>query len=166
MKISLNLIEMLKDCPKGTSLYSTIYGAVSLVRIEPDEAYPIVIEVRDDNGLNDIIEYSKDGKFLNSYKNSEVTLFPSCENRDWATFNPKKIKFDPNTLNPFDKVLVRNVEEFKWKCDIFSYICHDGLDRFVCVGCDNVYCIPYNDKTKHLVGTTEEAPEFYRYWED
>ena len=28
------------------------------------------------------------------------------------------------------------------------------------------YCVPYNDDTKHLVGTTEEAPEYYRYWED
>ena len=27
-------------------------------------------------------------------------------------------------------------------------------------------CIPYNDDTKHLVGTSEEAPEYYRYWED
>ena len=26
--------------------------------------------------------------------------------------------------------------------------------------------IPYNDETKHLVGTTDEAPEYYRYWED
>ena len=25
--------------------------------------------------------------------------------------------------------------------------------------------IPYNDETKHLVGTTDEAPEYYRYWE-
>ena len=31
---------------------------------------------------------------------------------------------------------------------------------------DYKYCIPYNDDTKHLVGTTKEAPEFYRYWED
>ena len=28
------------------------------------------------------------------------------------------------------------------------------------------YCIPYNDDTKHLVGTEEEAPEYYRYWEN
>ena len=27
-------------------------------------------------------------------------------------------------------------------------------------------CIPYNDDTKHLVGTNEEAPEYYRHWED
>lgn len=26
--------------------------------------------------------------------------------------------------------------------------------------------IPYNDDTKHLVGTSLEAPEYYRYWED
>ena len=26
--------------------------------------------------------------------------------------------------------------------------------------------IPYNDETKHLIGTTEEAPEYYRYWEN
>ena len=25
------------------------------------------------------------------------------------------------------------------------------------------HCIPYNDDTKHLVGTTDEAPEYYRY---
>ena len=29
-----------------------------------------------------------------------------------------------------------------------------------------VHCIPYNDETKHLVGTTGEAPEYYRYWDD
>ena len=27
-------------------------------------------------------------------------------------------------------------------------------------------CIPYNDETKHLLGTSDEAPEYYRYWED
>lgn len=25
------------------------------------------------------------------------------------------------------------------------------------------HCIPYNDSTKYLVGTTSEASEFYRY---
>lgn len=24
------------------------------------------------------------------------------------------------------------------------------------------YCIPYNDETKHLVGTAEEEPEYYK----
>ena len=31
---------------------------------------------------------------------------------------------------------------------------------------DFIYCIPYNDDTKHLAGTNENAPEYYRYWEE
>lgn len=35
-----------------------------------------------------------------------------------------------------------------------------------CCGAYYKYCVPYNDETKHLVGTKDEAPEYYRYWED
>ena len=44
--------------------------------------------------------------------NGECTLFPSKDQRDWSKFvrfwdKPKVDKFDPKTLQPFDKVLVR-----------------------------------------------------------
>ena len=72
-------------------------------------------------------------------------------------------KFDPKTLKPFDKVLVRDNINNPWVCDHFSYINHANI----CITTDRCkYCIPYNDDTKHLVGTTDEAPEYYRYWED
>lgn len=86
---------------------------------------------------------------------------------------PKSEKFDPKTLQPFDKVLVRNCTADNWKCAHFSHIepsfkgkiyVTSMLFRDGILYNDN--CIPYNDDTKHLVGTTEEAPEFYRYWED
>ena len=35
-----------------------------------------------------------------------------------------------------------------------------------CIGNSVRYCIPYNNDTKHLVGTTDEVPEYYRYWEE
>ena len=87
------------------------------------------------------------------------------------TNNNKKGKFDPKTLKPFDNVLVRDNCESEWQCDLFSYITDDSEGfpyRFPyrCVVCSYRYCIPYNDDTKHLVGKTEEAPEYYRYWED
>lgn len=73
-------------------------------------------------------------------------------------------KFDPKTLKPFDRVLARRNTQSIWQCGFFShphfkyqYFVGDGAYRF---------CIPYNYETKHLVGTNEEAPEFYRYWED
>ena len=80
--------------------------------------------------------------------------------------NKKKEKFDPKTLNPFDKIIAR-CSDFKWVCDMFShYDKSKCVMPYVCVGSFYEFCIPYNDETKHLVGTTEEAPEYYRYWED
>ena len=38
---NLNLVDILKDCPQGTKLYSTIYGEVELYRIIINEDYPI-----------------------------------------------------------------------------------------------------------------------------
>ena len=77
-----------------------------------------------------------------------------------------KDKFDPKTLKPFDKVLVRDSRNATWFCKSFSHI---GLSKFYKYATNSGlygYCIPYNDDTKHLVGTLEEAPEYYRYWED
>lgn len=72
-------------------------------------------------------------------------------------------KFDPMTLKPFDRVIVRN-HNGEWECAIFSHI-KDYGNRYMYDCCYMIYryCIPYNDETKHLVGTTEEAPEYYRY---
>ena len=77
-----------------------------------------------------------------------------------------KPKFDPKTLKPFDRVLVRNYKTTKWRCEHFSHF--DGGNYNPCIAscCSYTFCIPYNDDTKHLVGTTEEAPEFYKYWEE
>ena len=75
-----------------------------------------------------------------------------------------KPKFDPKTLKPFDKVLGRNCDGCRWSCKFYSYKL-EAIDEHVTTGEIYKYCIPYNDDTKHLVGTTKEAPEFYRYWE-
>ena len=70
-------------------------------------------------------------------------------------------KFDPKTLKPFDKVIFKG--HGMWFCGLFSHI-HNS---YACVGETYYKCvIPYNDDTKYLVGTRDEAPYFYRYWED
>ena len=54
-----------------------------------------------------------------------------------------------------------------WEAQLFSHIIKDDTDfPYVCTNDSNRYCIPYNEETKHLVGTNDEAPEFYSYWED
>ena len=163
MNENINLIEILKDCPKLTKLYSTIFGEVEF--IECDNLYQIIV-VKETKYYC----FTSEGVFIFKgikYNTGECTLFPSKDQRDWSKFKVKKPKFDPKTLQPFDKVLVRD-GSFPWRCDIFSYYQRNKRITCHCTSDDYIYdrCIPYNDDTKHLVGTTEEAPEFYRYWDD
>lgn len=165
MNENLNLVEILKDCPKGTKLYSTIYGDVELVEVRiNDNAYPIEIKIGE--GSDMICDTTNDGRLLEEFP-GECILFPNRDQRDWSKFKPKKPKFDPKTLKPFDKVLVRDGNLGNWKNLFFSYIIErETCYPYFCLNNQYKYCIPYNEDTMHLVGTDNEAPEFYRYWED
>ena len=79
-----------------------------------------------------------------------------------------KPKFDPKTLQPFDKVIARNFDDQIWHADIFSHVetDEDGSYYNVIKNDNYLMVIPYNDDTIYLVGTSLEAPEYYRYWED
>ena len=160
MNEKLNLVEILKDCPKGTKLYSTNFGVVEFDGIGTNPNYPIVV-----SHIGGFEKFAKDGK-LYCICDGECVLFPSKDQRDWSKFNIKKPKFDPKTLQPFDKVLVRDVSCYNWMCELFSHIETESKFKYRCISNGYKCCIPYNDDTKHLVGTTEEAPEYYRYWED
>lgn len=74
----------------------------------------------------------------------------------------EKPKFDPSTLKPFDKVLMRDCLNERWGTGFFSYI-YDGPDRypFNVGGFGYRYCIPFNKETAHLVSTTQAPPEYY-----
>ena len=76
MKI-INIAELLRNCPKGTELYSPIFGDVYLDGIRPHLA--VVVKTSD----NQKEEFLYDGRFG---INGECMLFPSKENRDWSTF--------------------------------------------------------------------------------
>ena len=166
MNENLNLVEILKDCPKGTTLYSPVYEYVELVSVSLVECAKYPIEIKDRYGVSDGI--TKDGRIYEEF-HGECMLFPSKEQRDWSKFNVKsnKPKFDPKTLKPFDRVLVRDGNLGNWKNLFFSYIIErETCYPYFCLNNQYKYCIPYNEDTMHLVGTAEEAPEFYRYWED
>lgn len=88
----MDLIEKLKEAPKGTKLYSTIYGEVTLERVGGyDNSYPIVVRAINDNGLNTCVSFTFQGKYRKDFtKTSECALFPSRENRQWSKFCPYK----------------------------------------------------------------------------
>lgn len=162
MNKNLNLVKILKDCPKGTKLYSTVFGEVEFDKIDTNyRRRPIRVSVK-----NRSDGFTKDGRLYYDY-DGECMLFPSKDQRDWSKFKPKQPKFDPKTLQPFDKVLVQCNKSESWKVQLFSHIIEDEkLYPYACIAYNYEYCIPCNDDTKHLIGTKEEAPEFYRFWED
>ena len=168
MNENLNLVEILKDCPKWTKLYSPLYGDVELLSVTQNNGgeYPIEIKINETS-----YEYfTIDGRVFAEY-DGECLLFPSKEQRDWSKFNVKSnnSKFDPRTLNTFDKVLVKTGTKsyHVWFPDFISLPPNDIDEAVLCMTTDDVVvAIPYNEETKHLAGTNEEAPEFYRYWEN
>ena len=165
MNENIDLTKILKDCPKGTKLYSIAYGDVEFEEIAENKEYPIYIKI-DDYHIGSLTANGQ----IYANTNGECALFPSNDQRDWSKFTApwlKKERFDPKTLKPFDKVLVRDGSEYNWVCELFSNIrTEGGRFKYWCIGAGFEYCILYNDDTKHLVGTNKDAPEYYRYWED
>ena len=160
----LNLCEILKNCPEGTELWSDNYGIVKFVNVGTEWDTPIRVKLT--NGF--IARYTEEG-WCDKRFPASCLLWPSKDFRDWSKFTApwlKKERFDPKTLSPFDRVLARNHGSHRWTCDLFSDIIDGNECMYHCIGSYYRYCIPYNDHTKHLVDTKDEAPVFYRYWED
>ena len=106
-----------------------------------DPAYPIIALV--DDGVEMYEPYMEDGRWI--YKGNEVLDLmlevpeekPKCE------------------FKPFDRVLVRSLyfNSKIWYNDIFSFRDKDG--KYMCIGNKWDECIPYNEETAHLLGTTD-----------
>ena len=225
----MNIVEILKSKPIGTSLYSTVCGECALSEVNIEGCSNIVADTK-----CHLHSFNGDGKYLST---GEVVLFPSKEMRDWSKFAWKKgdvlesddgrknVIFDGFTddtyayfkgrygldfseyigdedslatqdyytsdesraeayvhllekrlggklnletlemeppkpshkyeFKPFDKVLVRD-EGGEWCCDFFS---HKSGDMYVCVGEEWEQCLPYNEDTAKLIGTTNEYTE-------
>lgn len=90
------------------------------------------------------------------------------EGYEWDSCNMTLInitKFNILELKPFDKVLVRDNNYNDWKPALF-YKYEENLIHPYVVSIYSSYaqCIPYNDDTKHLVGTNKDCPKYYKTW--
>lgn len=160
MNEKLDLVEILKDCPKGTKLYLSTLGCyVSLEWVDKRIQHPIrVIPI----GSKEVIDLTRYGQSRREYPDGDCILWPSKECRDWSKFKVPVEKFDYSTLKPFDKVLVRDIFHDEWRCALFTCMINNSMF------CSNRWKqgIPYNDETKHLAGTTDKPDEKYIWWEE
>lgn len=157
---SLNLCEKLAGCPEGTKLWSPLLGNCRILKIRKDS-------ITVGNEAVGLHSFDKHGHYFDS--SEECLLFPSRENRDWDNWEcpkPKVERFDPKTLQPFDKILARDQDNTDWYCDFFA--CLRRREPYPVVTVSNLWrcCVPYNEDTKHLIDTADEAPEYYRWWEE
>ena len=81
---------------------------------------------------------AKKGKAWDAEKKQIVDLKPKVE------------------LKPFDKVLVRDNSKQKWIPDMYRFYDKDEEFPYNCFSSTYKRCIPYNEDTKHLLGTTDE----------
>lgn len=232
MENKINIAEILRDMPKGTKLYSPLFGECELIGVD-NSKYPIVIKAqRIDGAISKGI--MKDGRYFDGYEDAECSLYPSAKMRDWSKFfkrgdivyNPHSQmyavfecwtnddytefnttinyykdhtlgegevcdtecfvkandeqktlfiaaaekhyggKYNPETLQvepkpkcpfePFQKVLVRDFCDEKWKADYFSHYNEDNSSySYCCVGDAYKECVAY-EGNEYLLGT--DAP--------
>lgn len=106
--------------------------------------YPIVALVRDaDSPSETVYSVGLDGTVYKgeTSDNDLVILVPEGKQR----------KFEP-----FQKVLVRFGDDCTWEASLFSHLCDKEDEPFCTVGgIEYGQCIPYNEETKHLIGTSK-----------
>ena len=125
MNENINLVEILKDCPKGTLLWSKVHGPVEFQGIVDSSIFPISTYYYTDKCTYDV-SFTKEGSIDPHFK-GECLLVPSKDQQDWNKFKVKKPKFDPKTLKAFDKVLVKLSNDDVWTADFFSH--YDPLEN-------------------------------------
>ena len=116
----------------------------------------------------DIGDNDDDVYEISKVYNDYYSVFGSCrplymKYQDLYELVPNK--YDPKSLNAFDRVIVKP-DNGDWHCSILSHREDNNIYYRMVDGYGYSRVIPYNDDTKHLIGTTKEAPDLYRYWED
>ena len=94
----------------------------------------------------------------------QIILFDALEKegKAWDAEKKQIVDLKPKVeFKPFDKVLCRNSKDDTWEADFFARLTRKEIDytqsgKYLCVGDLWMYCIPYNEETAHLLGTTDE----------
>ena len=117
-----------------------------------------------------IIEYNIHGHILQdtilrlATEEEKKQLFSALEKegKAWDVDKKQIVDLKPKVeFKPFDKVLCRNSKDDTWEADFFARLTRKEIDytqsgKYLCVGDLWMYCIPYNEETEHLLGTTDE----------
>ena len=117
----INIVDILKDCPNGTKLYSPICGNCRLIKIYNGLGFDVI------NDTDEVFNFSYDGRY---HLNGECCIFPSKENRDWNKFRPFKDGDILTYTNNYTTIFIyRNKDNEPNFTTSFYVACNDALSH-------------------------------------
>lgn len=99
MENKINIAEILRNMPKGTKLYSPMFGEVKFKEVVSDNTYPI--KVLSKVPFSRFGSFTENGFYYGDIEDAEVMLLPSCEMRDWSKF----FKHGDVVRNPYNEMI-------------------------------------------------------------
>ena len=84
MENKINIAEILRDMPKGTKLYSPLFGKCELAGVDTFEGDEFIRVEPFYGGVSRT--FSSKGRYFERYQDAECLLFPSARMRDWDKF--------------------------------------------------------------------------------
>ena len=101
--------------------------------------------------------------FRKTTEEERKQFFEKAERAFNGKYNPDTLQVEPIKptcpFKSFDKVLVRDNDEQAWCANYFSHYKNAPDYFYVCINGIYHYCIPYNEHTAHLLGTTDPYTE-------
>lgn len=101
--------------------------------------------------------------FYKEYEEFARGFIVDAEEHYNGKYNPETLQVEPVKptcpFKSFDKVLVRDDDEKKWRASLFAYYDENAKYPYVCIPYVHTQCIPYNEHTAHLLGTTDPYTE-------
>ena len=148
MENKINIAEILRDMPKGTKLYSPLFGKCEYISVVGDKR-PINIRTSNttDMQYEALTEY---GCYFSDFEDTDTVLFPSAKMRDWSKFFKRGdvvIDEDSKTMVVFDSWANDDYTEFNTTIDYYKISDKWGKEDICCTGI-------------HRKATDEERAEF------
>lgn len=163
-KLNLSTLEIQHEFNDGDIIHiGGVYNHILILKkIEDSLVYYYAMRARDGHIVIDgyIVDYNNHilSSRLATYSEKQQ-LFEALakENKRWDTEKRQIVDLEPKWVpKPFDKVITKLDDDAIWTANIFSH--KDCHGEYVTIGCEGgyPYCLPYNEETAKLVGTTNE----------
>lgn len=165
-KLNLETLEIEKSAFKDGDILCVIdnsndYHYILIYKGQDDKHIHRYVTMFEDNSLNIKKDsyLTKPEDYSTHYATDEEKqqLFAALEkeNKAWDAEKKQIVDLKPEwTPKPFDRVITRTPDT-PWTANFFSHIDSDGVKN--CIDDRYIMCLPYNEETAKLIGTTNNA---------